>query len=63
VANSSQLGMNTPKSPMVIQNGQKRRLVFNGLSNESKKEAARRVIKKIGSKKKLVQQEVASIAM
>ena len=48
---------------MVIQNGQKRRLVFNGLSNESKKEAARRVIKKIGSKKKLLQQETASIAM
>ena len=64
MGNSSQLlGLNTPKSPMVIQNGQKRRLVFNGLSNESKKEAARRVIKKIGSKKKLVQQEAAGIAM
>ena len=48
---------------MVIQNGQKRRLVFNGLSNESKKEAARRVIKKIGSKKKLMQQEAAGIAI
>jgi hypothetical protein len=60
--NPSQLAINTPKSPMVVQNGQKRRLVFNGLSNESKKEAARRVIKKIGSKKKLMQQEAAGIA-
>jgi len=48
---------------MVLQNGQKRRLVFNGLSNESKKEAARRVIKKIGSKKKLMQQETAGLAI
>lgn len=63
LTNPSQLGINTPKSPMVLQNGQKRRLVFNGLSNESKKEAARRVIKKIGSKKKLMQQEAAGIAI
>jgi hypothetical protein len=61
--NPSQLAINTPKSPIVLQNGQKRRLVFNGLSNESKKEAARRVIKKIGSKKKLMQQEGAGLAI
>jgi hypothetical protein len=48
---------------MVFQNGQKRRLVFNGLSNESKKEAARRVIKKIGSKKKLMQQEASGLTI
>lgn len=63
MSNPSQLSIITPKSPLLFPNGQKRRLVFNGLANESKKEAARRVIKKIGSKKKVMQQDAAVLAI